>query len=92
MTPLRSPSPRHVLAAFAVALAAGASQAGGLDVHADADARDVGLPVYPGAVKNTDSGSDKSGFSFGIWGQSFGFKLAVATYRSTDDVDAIATF
>ncbi len=92
MTALCFPRPRHVLAAFAVALAAGASQAGGLDIHADADAKDVGLPIYPGAIKNSDSGRDSAGFSFGIWGQAFGFKLAVASYRSADSVDAVSAF
>jgi len=92
MTPLRLTRPRHVLTAFALALAAGASQAGGLDIHADADARDVGLPIYPGAVKNADSDRDTAGFSFGIWGEAFGFKLAVASYRSTDGAEAVAAF
>ena len=92
MTALRLPRPRHVLAAFAVALAAGAGQAGGLDIHADADAKDVGLPIYPGAVKDTDPDTKSAGFSFGIWGQAFGFKLAVASYRSADGVEAVAAF
>jgi len=61
---------RHAAAAFAVVLAAGASHAAGLDIHADADAADVGLPVYPGAVKKADKGSDLAGFSFGVWGES----------------------
>jgi hypothetical protein len=92
MNVLRLPRPRQVLAACAVALAAGASHAGGLDIHADADAKDVGLPIYPGAVKNADSDRDTAGFSFGIWGEAFGFKLAVASYRSADGADAVAAF
>jgi hypothetical protein len=83
---------RHAAAAFAVVLAAGASHAAGLDIHADADAADVGLPAYPGAVKKADKGSDLAGFSFGVWGESFGVKLAVVSYRSSDSVDAVATF
>jgi len=92
MTELRLPNPRRVLAAFVVALAAGAAQAGGLDIHAAADGKDVGLPIYPGAVKNSDPGSDSAGFSFGVWGEAFGFKLAVVSYRSTDSPDAVAAF
>ena len=92
MTALALPRPRHVLAAAAFALAAGASQAGGLDIHADADAADVGVPAYPGAIKKTDRGGDPTGFSFGVWGESFGIKIAVVGYRSVDGVDKVAAF
>ncbi len=91
MTALRFPAPRQLLAA-ALSLAAGASQAGGLDLHADADAADVGLPAYPGAIKKSDKGGDPSGFKFGIWGESFGIKIAVVSYRSGDSVDKVAAF
>jgi hypothetical protein len=83
---------RHVALALAVAMAGAAAHAGGLDIHADADAKDIGLPAYPGAVKKADKGDDPAGFSFGVWGQSFGFKLAAVSYRSSDDVDAVAAF
>ena len=87
---------RHRLAALAIALAgtlaAGASQAGGLDIHADADAADVGLPAYPGAIKKSDRSGDPTGFSFGVWGESFGVKIAVVSYRSVDSVDKVAAF
>ena len=88
--------PRHAVATLAVVLAAAlatsAAHAGGLDIHADADAADVGLPAYPGAVKKADRGSDHAGFSFGVWGDSFGVKVAVVSYRSTDSVAAVAAF
>ena len=86
---------RRAFAALAIAfgtLAAGTSHAGGLDLHADADAADVGLPAYPGAIKKSDHGGDPSGFSFGVWGESFGIKVAVASYRSVDSVDKVAAF
>ena len=92
MTSLRLPRPRRAFAALAIVLAAGAAHAGGLDIHGDADAKDVGLPIYPGAVKTPDTAGDTAGFSFGIWGESFGFKLAVVSYRSTDGVEAVARF
>ena len=92
MTSLHLPRPRQALAAFALVLAAVAAHAGGLDIHADADAKDVGVPIYPGAVKRNESGHDSGAFSFGIWGESFGFKLAVVSYRSTDGVEAVAAF
>ena len=92
MTALRLPHPRRAFVALAVALAAGTSQAGGLDIHADADAADVGLPAYPGAIKKSDRSGDPSGFSFGIWGESFGIKIAVVSYHSVDSVDKVAAF
>ena len=92
MTSLRQFRLRRAFAVLAIALATGAAQAGGLDIHGDADAKDVGLPIYPGAVKTPDTAGDTAGFSFGIWGESFGFKLAVVSYRSTDGVDAVARF
>ena len=88
--------PRRRLAALAVALAgalsASASHAGGLDLHASADAADVGLPAYPGAIRKSDSNGDPTGFSFGLWGESFGIKLAVASYRSIDGIDKVSAF
>ena len=94
MTALCPFRPRHAFAALALVLAAGAGQAAGLDIHADADANDVGLPIYPGAVKRAEPGSDShsGAFSFGVWGESFGFKLAVVSYRSTDGVEPVARF
>lgn len=83
---------RLAAATFAVVLAAGSAHAAGLDIHADADAKDVGLPIYPGAVKKADKSDDPPGFSFGVWGDSFGFKLAVVSYRSEADIDAVAGF
>ena len=85
---------RSLLAAIVIGVAASAGHAAGLDIHADADAKDVGLPIYPGAVKrvDADSGSNTGAFSFGVWGESFGFKLAVVSYRSTDGVEAVAGF
>jgi len=94
MTALRPFRSRQAFAALALVLVAGAGQAAGLDIHSDADAKDVGLPIYPGAVKHAEPGADShsGAFSFGVWGESFGFKLAVVSYRSTDGVDAVAKF
>ncbi len=92
MTAFRLPAPRQLLAVAALVLAAGASHAGGLDLHGDADAADIGLPAYPGAIKKVDKGGDPSGFKFGLWGESFGIKIAVVSYRSVDSVDKVAAF
>ncbi len=104
MTALRARPQRHSFRRAAAAsgvflatvLLAGSGCAAGLDIHADADAAEVGLPAYPGAVKKADHGSDQEGdsgaFSFGVWGKAFGLKLAVVNYRSADSVEAVAAF
>ena len=79
-------------AVVAAVFVAGSTYAAGLDIRTRADPKDVGLPVYPGAVKASDSDGDSGAFSFGVWGDSFGFKLAVVTFRSPDSVDAVAAF
>lgn len=77
-------------AVVAAVFVAGSTHAAGLDLHARADASDVGLPPYPGAVKKSDG--DSGAVSLGVWGGSFGFRLAVVSYRSADDVDKVAAF
>jgi hypothetical protein len=78
--------------ATAVVLAPCSSHAAGLDIHANADAADIGVPIYPGAIKKAEKRDENSGFSFGIWGESFGFNLAVVSYRSSDGIDAVSDF
>ena len=59
------------------------SSAGDLHVGNDADARDVGLPVYPGArIKHDDH--DKNSANFAIFTAAFGMKLVVVNYESGD--------
>jgi len=79
-------------AVVAAVFVAGSTHAAGLDLHARADARDVGLPPYPGAVKKTDGEGDSGAVSLGVWGGSFGFRLAVVSYRSADGVEKVAAF
>ncbi len=57
---------------------------GGIHVSKDADAADVGLPVYPGArLKQKDSGSDKSA-NVNISGFGYGLKVVALEYESDD--------
>jgi hypothetical protein len=96
MTTARQSRLRYALVVFTAVVAAvfvaASSHAAGLDLHGDADAADVGLPAYPGATKQAANGGDTKGFRFGVWGDSFGFKLAVVGYRSDDSVDTVAAF
>lgn len=59
----------------------------------DASAKDVGLPVYPGAKlapKDSDGG-DATG-QIGLWGGSSGFKLVFVKLESNDSSEKVAAF
>jgi len=59
------------------------SSVGDLHVGSDADARKIGLPLYPGArPKSDDESRNKANLS--IFTEAFGFKLVVASYESDD--------
>src|SRR5450432_2868576 len=66
---------------------------GGIHVSKNADARDVGVPVYPGArVKQKDSdGSDKSA-NVNISGLGFGLRVIALEYESDDTAAKIVAF
>jgi hypothetical protein len=64
----------------------------GVYVGADANAKDVGLPIYPGARPHKDKDNDTPATKFGLWGGSFGFKIAVIKLESNDSPDKIAAF
>jgi hypothetical protein len=58
------------------------SSIGDLHVGKDADARSVGLPLYPGASPKHEDNNDP--LNFGVLTESFGIKLVVAKYESED--------
>ncbi|MGC1687791.1 MAG: hypothetical protein WA734_19335 [Candidatus Acidiferrales bacterium] len=64
----------------------------GVYVGADANAKDVGLPIYPGARPHKDKNNDTPATKFGLWGGSFGLKIAVMKLESNDSPDKIAAF
>lgn len=64
----------------------------GLMVSARATAKEVGLPVYPGAVPHKDEKGDSSAAKLGLWGNSFGFKLLVLKMESSDAPKKVAEF
>jgi hypothetical protein len=63
----------------------------GITISKQATAKDVGLPVYPGATPHKDP-KDDSGANFGLWGGSFGLKLAVLKLDSGDSAEKVAAF
>ncbi len=64
----------------------------GLIVSGNASAKEVGLPIYPGAKPHREKDNDSPAARIGLWGSSFGFKLAVMKMESSDAPGKIAEF
>ncbi|HTW58779.1 MAG TPA: hypothetical protein VMD99_11655 [Terriglobales bacterium] len=67
------------------------SSLGDLHLGSDANARSLGLPVYPGARLKTDD-EDRNQANLSLFTESFGFKLVVANYDSDDAPARIVNF
>lgn len=68
------------------------SKGAGIYFNAEASAKDVGLPIYPGARPHREKDDDSTSAKFGLWGGSFGFKLAVVKLESNDSPQKVAAF
>ena len=64
----------------------------GLIVSAKATAKEVGLPIYPGARPHKDEGEKSSDLKMGLWASTFGFKLVVLKMESNDTPEKVAAF
>ncbi len=64
----------------------------GVIVSSEASAKELGLPLYPGAKPHKDEGNDSAAAQLGLWGSSFGFKLVVLKMESNDSPDKISAF
>jgi len=73
---------------------AGKQEQGGVELffNAQASAKDVGLPLYPGARPEKDTEDDSPSAKFGLWGNALAFKLAVLKLESSDPMDKTAAF
>jgi hypothetical protein len=58
----------------------------------EASAKDVGLPLYPGARPHTDKSDESPGVQLGLWGGNSGFKLAVLKLESNAAPERVAAF
>ena len=58
----------------------------------EASAKDVGLPLYPGARPHKDKSDESPAVQLGLWGGSSGFKLAVLKLESNDAPEKVAAF
>jgi hypothetical protein len=64
----------------------------GFNLGKDANAKDVGLPLYPGSHRHKDTNDDSSALNMGLWGGQSGFKMALIKMESTDSPEKIAAF
>ena len=66
----------------------------GLIVSARATAKEVGLPIYPGATpyKEQNKDDESPAAKLGLWGSSFGFKLVVLKMESKDTPRKVANY
>jgi hypothetical protein len=64
----------------------------GFNLGKSASAKDVGLPIYPGARRHKDDSNDSSALNMGAWGGATGFKLFVLKMDTTDAPEKVAAF
>jgi len=64
----------------------------GIKISGEATAKDVGLPMYPGAKPQRDAKDDSSAANLGLWGGAFAFKLVVLKLETADAPDKVAAF
>ena len=58
----------------------------------EATAKEVGLPIYPGARRHPEEGSESAGVKLGMWSGVSGFKLVVLKLESDDSRDKVEAF
>jgi hypothetical protein len=64
----------------------------GVTLAADVDAKDLGLPLYPGSHRHKDKDEDSPAVNLGLWSGGSGFKLAVLKMESDDSPDKVADY
>ena len=64
----------------------------GFNLGKSASAKDIGLPIYPGARRHKDDANDSSALNMGLWGGSSGFKLFVLKMDSPDAPAKVAAY
>ncbi|HKW57753.1 MAG TPA: hypothetical protein VJN42_10375 [Candidatus Acidoferrum sp.] len=64
----------------------------GLAISGQATAKEVGLPLYPGARLHRDDKDDSPSVKLGLWGGLFGFKVVVLKLESSDSREKVAAF
>jgi hypothetical protein len=70
----------------------GHSKSVGFVASKDATAKDLGLPLYPGARRLNDDSDSDAAIQVGAWIDSSDFRLVVLKMVSDDSVDKVAAF
>ena len=66
---------------------------GGIHVKNDADVRDTGLPVYPGArPKQKNDSDDEKSANVDISTSAFGLKVVAVEYETSDATSKVISF
>ena len=63
-----------------------------LDVRDEAEAKDLGLPSYPGAKPYTEKDDSSSGANLGLETPWFGFKVVALKLETKDEPRRVAAF
>ena len=58
----------------------------------EAGAKEVGLPIYPGARPHKDKSDDSQAAQLGLWAGNSGFKLVLLKMESNDPPGKVAAF
>jgi hypothetical protein len=58
----------------------------------EAGAKEVGLPIYPGARPHKDGPDDTQAAQLGLWGGDSGFRLVIVKLESKDAPSKVAAF
>ena len=65
---------------------------GSLSVQSGADARDTGLPVYPGAREARNDGDERQSANVNVGNSLFGVKVVAAKFESDDEPQKLVEF
>ncbi len=77
---------------FPLNTAAQEQKGAGVIMSGEADAKDVGLPLYPGSRRHKDKDEDSPAANLGLWGGGSGFKLVVLKMESDDSPEKVAEY
>jgi hypothetical protein len=72
--------------------AAKGSHSIGVMASDEAGAKEVGLPIYPGARPHKDKSDDTPAAQLGLWGGDSGFRLVIVKLESKDPPSKVAVF
>lgn len=64
----------------------------GFDISDSANARQIGLPIYPGSKASRDSENESAAANLSIWAGGFGAKLVVMKLETPDSPQKVASY